>query len=253
MKKCANGTTGSEKEEIMRTIIVVLWLVFFVLSSLIMLPIAWLMKKKNPVAAQRLSQKYSTWILKGVVVISGCPVTVKGLDRIPRDEPVLFAMNHRGIFDILVVYMTVPVLMGFISKKEWKKIPFLRAWMVNCKCLFLDRENPREGLKTILEGAENIKAGTSMCIAPEGTRNHGDELLPFKPGSLKMAEKTNCKIVPIALKNTDAAFELQAPWIKKVPISVEYGDPIDVASMSKEEKRGLEAIVKERIETMLKA
>ena len=64
-----------------------------------------------------------------------------------------------------------------------KKVPLLSLWMKRLHCLFLNREDVKEGLKTILAGIENIKNGISMCIFPEGTRNTTDELLlPFKGG-----------------------------------------------------------------------
>ena len=75
-------------------------------------------------------------------------------------------------------------------------------------CLFLNRENPKEGLKTILQAIEYVKKGISICIFPEGTRNKGEELsmLPFKDGALKISTKTGCPIVPISMNNTAAIY-----------------------------------------------
>ena len=48
-------------------------------------------------------------------------------------------------------------------------------------CLFINRDDVKEALKTILAGIDHIKNGISMCIFPEGTRNKTDDLmLPFK-------------------------------------------------------------------------
>ena len=74
--------------------------------------------------------------------------------------------NHRSYFDILVGYMTVPGLTGFVAKKEMLKIPLLRTWMQRVNCLFLDRVDIKEGLKTILEGIEKMNAGVSIWIFP---------------------------------------------------------------------------------------
>ena len=79
-----------------------------------------------------------------------------------------------------------------------EKIPILRTWMANVNCLFLDRKNIKEGLKTILQGIEKVKNGISIWIFPEGTRNTNEditELLPFKEGSLKIAEKSGCPVI----------------------------------------------------------
>lgn len=63
-------------------------------------------------------------------------------------------------------------------------------------CLFLDREDPKQGMKTILQAIDYVKSGISICIFPEGTRNTGEELslLPFKEGSFKIAEKADVRL-----------------------------------------------------------
>lgn len=66
-------------------------------------------------------------------------------------------------------------------------------------CLFLDRKDIKQGLKTILTAIEKIKSGISICIFPEGTRNKNKdelELLPFHEGSFKIASKSGCAIHP---------------------------------------------------------
>ena len=86
----------------------------------------------------------------------------------------------------------------------------LRDWMKALYCLFLDRKDIKAGLKTILQGIEYIKRGISICIFPEGTRNRTDEMLPFKEGSMKIAEKTGCPIIPMAITLISAAREHRA-------------------------------------------
>ena len=67
-------------------------------------------------------------------------------------------------------------------KKEMEHYPLLSNWMRNLYCLFLDREDIKQGLKTILQAADYVKSGISVCIFPEGTRNKNadeTEMLPF--------------------------------------------------------------------------
>jgi len=132
-----------------------------------------------------------------------------------------------------------------------EKVPVMSWWMKNLNCLFLDRENPREGLKTILTGVENIREGYSMFIMPEGTRNCEEEMLPFKEGSFKMAEKTGCAIIPVAITNSDSVFERQFPWVKKATVIIHYGNPIYPNDLPKEERKFIGNHVRNVIETML--
>ena len=178
--------------------------------------------------------------------------TIIGEENIP-DEPVLFVGNHRSFFDILLTYSRCRRLTGYVAKKEMEHIPLLSTWMRFVYCLFLDRENPKEGLKTILTAIDYIKKGISICIFPEGTRNKGEELsmLPFKDGAFKIATKTGCAIIPISMNNTAAIFENQFPKIRKVHVVIEYGKPIYPNELDKETKRHIgdyvENIIRETI------
>ncbi len=234
-----------------RFILVVIFLFFFTLFSLIALPVEYLIGKRHPRLKQSSSQKIVVGAFNIILFLCGTRKKVLGLERIPKEQSVLYVANHRSYFDTLLAYTTIPQLVGFISKKEVSRIPLLTQWMNNLKCLFLDREDPREGLKTILTGIEQIKEGTSMFIAPEGTRNHERELLPFKPGSLKMAEKTGCPIVPVAISHADQIFELHIPFIRKTHVTIEYGEPIFVTSLDAAGKKALLGTVKEEVQLML--
>ena len=144
----------------------------------------------NKKAKARISYAIVQWVLKTCLFIAGTKLEVIGLENVPRDRAVLYVGNHRSIFDILINYSLLPPLMGFVSKKEMKKYPFLNHWMKLVNCLFLDRDNIKEGLKTILEGVEQMKNGISMFIYPEGTRAKSDDaMIEFKEGSFKIAEK----------------------------------------------------------------
>lgn len=198
----------------------------------------------------RIVRKMFVKILK----MAGVKVTVKGYEKIPKDRPVLYVGNHRSYFDILVGYTTVPGRVGFIAKKEMEKIPLLSGWMINVNCLFLDRKNIKEGLKTILAGVEKIKRGVSVWIFPEGTRNRNSdpkELLPFKEGSLKIAEKSGCPVVPVAITGTADIFETHIPRITPGKVTIEFGEPIILKELPPEERKFAGAYTRKRIIEML--
>lgn len=198
----------------------------------------------------RIVRKMFVKILK----MAGAEVTVRGYEKIPEDRPVLYVGNHRSYFDILVGYTTVSGRVGFVAKKEMEKIPLLSGWMINVNCLFLDRKNIKEGLKTILAGVGKIKRGVSVWIFPEGTRNRNDdlkELLPFKEGSLKIAEKSGCPVVPVAITGTADIFEKHMPFIKPGKVTIEFGDPIFLKELPPEERKFAGAYTRKRIIEML--
>ena len=141
--------------------------------------------------------------------------------------------------------------MAFISKNDLAHIPLISRWMKAMRCLFLDRDDIKQGLKTILEGVELLKSGHSIFIAPEGTRNHGEELLEFHQASFKLAEKSKCPIVPVAMNNNDEIFENHFPWIHKAHVIVEYCQPIHMEEMTRDEKKHVGETVRQIISETL--
>lgn len=221
-----------------RFLLVVLFLFLYLLLGIPVLGIEWIIGKFNKNLSDYQSLRLVQWAFNVILKISGVEVTVIGEENVP-DEPVLFIGNHRSYFDILLTYSRCKRLTGYVAKKEMLRYPLLRDWMKRLYCLFLDRENPKEGLKTILQAIDYEKNGISICIFPEGTRNDGEELsmFPFHNGSFKIAEKSGCAIVPISLNNTVSIFEAHLPFIRKTHVVLEYGKPIYMKDMDKETKK----------------
>ena len=210
--------------------------------------------KKEPHQRDLESLKIIQTMFLFILRVSGVKVTVRGLENIPKDSAVLYVGNHRSYFDILVGYTTVPGLMGFVAKKEMLRYPLLSDWMVNVNCLFLDRDDIKAGLKMILDGIEKVKNGVSVWIFPEGTRNRHDdilELLPFKEGSLKIAEKSGCPVVPVAMFGTADVFEKHIPFIRPAHVIVEYGKPFYIKELEPENRKKAGAYTRDVIIGML--
>ena len=236
-----------------RLILVALYLLLYLVLGIPVLGVLWLIGKVNDRSADYKSLHIVQWGFRCILKLAGVDITVIGEERIP-DEPVLYVGNHRSYFDIVITYARCKDLTGFVAKKEMLSYPLLRTWMKRVHCLFLDRENVREGLKTILTAIEQVKNGISVFIFPEGTRNKGEELslLPFHAGSFKIAEKSGCPIVPVALNNTIDIFEGHFPRIKKTHVVVEYCEPIYMKEMDKEDRKKIDErcqqIIKETIQ-----
>lgn len=241
-------------DKMLRFLLVCFVVIGFLILSIPVLFAEWIIGKFNPTRKDDTSLHLVKVIFSIVLRVTGVELTVIGEENVPLDEPVLYIGNHRSFFDILLTYTRVPRTCGYIAKYEMRKIPLLSDWMRNLHCLFLDRKDIKQGLKTILEAIEKVKGGISICIFPEGTRNKNkDELdmLPFHEGSFKIATKAGCPIIPIAMNNTSAIFEDQFPKIKPRHIILEYGKPIYPNELPKEDKKRLGAYTQNVIKEML--
>ena len=150
-----------------RLLLVALFLITFLILSIPIFFIEWLIGKKNPALRDISSLRIVQWAFKVILWLSGCRLTVIGEENVPKDEAVLYIGNHRGFFDIVATYARCPRLTGYMAKKEIERVPLLSVWMRLLHCLFLDRDDIRQGLKTILTGIEHIKNGISVCVFPE--------------------------------------------------------------------------------------
>lgn len=236
-----------------RLIFVVLFLILFLILSLPVMLVEWIIGKVNPNLRDYSSLRIVQWAFKVILLLAGVDVTVIGEEHIP-DEPVLYIGNHRSFFDVPITYSRCRRLTGFVSKKELEKVPLLSNWMRFLYCLFLDRDNVRSGLKTILTAIEQVKNGISIFIFPEGTRNKGEELsvLPFHDGSFKIAEKTGCPVIPVSINNSVQIFEAHFPIIRKTHVVLEYGEPIYPNTLDKEAKKQLGTYCHDLIEETIK-
>ena len=224
-----------------RFLLLCLFLGSFLILSIPVFLVEWIIGKFNPRARDISSLRIVQWAFKVILKITGVNTLVLGEELVP-DEPVLFVCNHRSFFDILLTYSRCKNLTGYVAKKEMEKVPLLSTWMRFVYCLFLDRQNIKEGLKTILTAISYVKEGISICIFPEGTRNSGEELsmLPFKDGAFKIAEKTGCPIVLIAINNSAAIFENQFPKIRPVSVVLEYS-VVRMNELAPEDKKHISA------------
>ncbi len=232
-----------------RFILVVIWVVLFLILSIPLMIAEWIIGKFNMDVRNKSSLAIVNWAFRGVLRICGTRSVVIGEENVPQDTAVLYVANHRSFFDILLTYTRVPRPTGYISKDSMEKVPLLSIWMKLLHCLFLDRKDIKKGMQVILKAIEKAKNGISICIFPEGTRNRvPDTFLPFHEGSFKIAEKANVPIVPITLNNSSAIFEDQFPKIRKTTVIIEYGKPIYVKDLEKEERKFIGAKVQKIIE-----
>ena len=93
-----------------------------------------------------------------------------------------------------------------------------------------------------------------MWIFPEGTRNENLDpldLLPFKEGSLKIAEKSGCPVVPVAFTGTAEIFENHIPFMRPSHVTIEFGEPIYLKQLPAEFRKRSGAYTRDRIIEML--
>ena len=228
----------------------ILWFAILSILTLVLLPLGLFIGLFSKKAKDYYCLWFVKWALKSILISTRTKVVYKGLEYLPKkgDPPVCYISNHTGFFDILACYPVMHDKTGFVAKKEMEHWPIISWWMPHVYCLFLDRKDKRQGLKTILDGINNIRSGASMVIYPEGTRSKVEgTLLKFHKGSFSLATKDRTTIIPVAMNNSGEAFETSVPHMHKSVISVEFMEPIVIKDMTREEIDALPDMIRDMI------
>lgn len=236
----------------MRTVLTLIYVVVFLIISLPVLGIGHLMTRRDPHRLDRFYLRFVKWGFHCVEWLSGSEVTVRGLENIPTDRPVLYISNHQSFYDIVVTYGRLPEVTGFIAKQSVFSVPVLGIWMHRLYCLGVDRSSMRSGLDMILKAIDEVKHGISIFIYPEGTRSKDGQVHDFHPGSFKVATKTGCPVIPVAVTGTRDILEYHFPNVKKSHVTLTFGKPIETKGMSRDEQKELHNTVRNEIIEMMK-
>lgn len=235
----------------MRSLLCILLIILSNIYSLIFLiKYSYLKKYASKDKQVQYSYKSLQKLTRALLFCAGIKLNVKGKENIPKNQTVLFVANHKSYFDIPILVSIIDIPMAFIGKIQLKKTPVISFWMKKINCIFMDRDDIRQSLKSINEGIEQIKNGQSLLIFPEGTRIIEEELGEFKKGSLKLASKTNVLIIPIYIENAHRILEKQFPWVKSTKVNVNVGSPVVIEELDEENKKNLAKYIKSKVEEL---
>lgn len=232
---------------LMRTI---LWFLYFWLYLLAVEPWLWKVRalkrqgrtEEHDILAGRIIHNWARRLLAA----AGARVTVEGLENLPEGTAV-FVSNHQSYFDIPLALGYLGDPKGLVSKKEIDRIPFIRQWMRELGCVFLDRENLRASVSALGDASDRVAAGYSMVVFPEGTRTETGEVGEFKAGAFKIAQKNKVPVVPFVLEGSSRLMGKHSLWIHPASVTVKILEPIDTSCYSREEWRALPALAERRV------
>src|SRR5439155_1226425 len=127
---------------------------------------------------------------RDLLAAAGTKVRPEGLERIPRDQPVVYASNHSSMFDIWALAVTLPGSVRFVAKEELTRVPLLGPGMLAAGHISIDRGRKKQAFEAYARAAQTIRSGFSAVVFPEGTRSRTGELLPFKSAKSSTAGAT---------------------------------------------------------------
>lgn len=151
-------------------------------------------------------------------------------EYIPKQNSAVIAGNHKHALDPILVDVCTKRVIHTLAKKELHEGAF--GWFfrsIGTIPVDLNAKRNKEALNTAIE---YLKDGALINVSPEAKRNYTEEiLLPFKPGAVVMAQRTNCYVVPYSITGD---YKFRSKNLKIV-----FAPPIDVSGMTVEEANAL--------------
>ena len=126
----------------------------------------------------------------------------------PVGGPRVYIANHTSHLDFILVWASLPADLRprarpVAGTDYWEK-DALRRYLIHqvFRGVLVDRGGTSHHEDTLAPLVEALGWGESLIFFPEGTRNLGDEMLPFKSGIFHLAQRCpEAEIIPVWINN----------------------------------------------------
>lgn len=145
------------------------------------------------------------WICRPINWFAGNRYHIENLNYLYDSNNYILISNHLSGFDVVTLSLIADKPIRFIAQKQLEIVPIAKDWFDLMGTIFIDQNNPADGLVSISECIKALKHGENVGIFPTGTI--AIDPIPFKEGAIKIAEKTKVRIVPLTIHNTRSIFE----------------------------------------------
>lgn len=204
--------------------------------------VKYLDKRGRDAERDAFAERFSMMLARGLFYLTGSSIDVSGTENLP-DGPVLFISNHPSHMDSVVIHGFIGKPKGFVADKDAARIPILRTWLKYMKCVFIDRKNSMQNLKSMEESLKILKDGHSLVIYPEGRINASGKPNSFRKGCIKLAAKARVPVVPITLVNTEKMMDRAGRRIGRAQVKCIISQPVGFGYPDgKDEKAHVEKI-----------
>jgi 1-acyl-sn-glycerol-3-phosphate acyltransferase len=189
----------------------------------------------------RCAQAWSWLILK----TTGVRVAVTGLDKLDPGRSYVFAANHQSIYDIPIVFASLPYQLRIVAKDSLGRIPFLGWHLRRTGHLLVDRSKP--GAAVVKKMTRLVGEQRSLIVFPEGTRSVDGTVARFKGGSFMLALEAGVPIVPVSIAASRHVMRKGRLMVCPGEVTVTVHSPIETAAVTRDAVRDLSKTVHARV------
>ena len=133
-----------------------------------------------------------------ILATTGVRVTITGLEQLDLGRTYVFVSNHQSIYDIPILFRSLPYQLRIIAKASLGRFPILGWHLQRTGHMLVDRRHPDRS--RIFSWASRLTAnGLCLIVFPEGTRSADGRVGAFKAGSFLVALEAGLAVVPISV------------------------------------------------------
>lgn len=185
---------------------------------------------------------------RAIVERAHIDLKVEGAQHAAPGESFVIMSNHQSLYDIPVIYQALQRRIRMVAKQELFRVPVWGRAMRRAGFIALDRDNRDRSRQTLLASAGELAHGTSIWIAPEGTRSPDGSLGEFRKGGFHLALQSGARILPITIVGTRGVLPAKGAHITDgCRVRVTVHAPVDPRAFGEERRDELVALVRSAI------
>jgi 1-acyl-sn-glycerol-3-phosphate acyltransferase len=177
---------------------------------------------------------------------TGVRVTAHGVERLDPRRSYVLASNHQSIYDIPIVFATIPLQLRIVAKDSLGRFPFLGWHLQRTGHLLVDRKNPGAGV--VKKMAKLIGGARSLIVFPEGTRSADSAVARFKGGMFLVAIDSELPVVPVSIAGSRHVMLKGRLMTCPGDVTLTVHEPIATAGVGREGARALAERVRDVVQ-----
>jgi 1-acyl-sn-glycerol-3-phosphate acyltransferase len=177
----------------------------------------------------RCARTWSSWILR----TTGVRVTVIGLERLDSRRSYVLAANHQSIYDIPILFASLPLQLRIVAKASLGSFPFLGWHLQRTGHLLVDRKKP--GADIVDKMKRLVSESHSLIVFPEGTRSVDGTVGRFKKGSFLVAIDAGLPIVPVSVSGSRHVMTKGQLMVRPGDVRVTIHEPLPTADVRRQD------------------
>ena len=164
---------------------------------------------------------------------TGVQVEVHGLERLAADGTYVFVANHQSIYDIPILFWSLPFQLRIIAKESLGRFPFLGWHLRRTGHMLVDRARP-DRTAIFAWASALVSKGLSLIVFPEGTRTKDGRIGKIQPGIAMIVRRAGVPVIPAVIEGSYQSWPKGRKVFRAHPIRVMYGPALKVEGMKGE-------------------